>query len=106
MLSSKSEDVISDKLESVVKDCLEQKENVNVKTLFIESKGKKSVVQDMLDSLLKVTYPFISQSMKWTDMRSDLSMSDGKMKITLIDAKISGYCPAVGQVILEFKILE
>ena len=92
LLSSKSENVISDKLESVVKDCLEQKENVNVKTVFVESKEKKSVVQDMLDSLLKVTYPFISQSMKWTDMRSDLSKSDGKMKITLMPKYLPHGC--------------
>ena len=84
LLSSKAQMVIGDKLEAVVKDCREQKENVNVKTLFIEIEGKKSAVQNMLDSLLKVTYPYISQAKKWTDMKTDLSMSDGKMKITLI----------------------
>ena len=54
------------------------------KIFFMESKGKKSTVEEILDSLLKVTYPFISQYMKWTDMRSDLSMSDGKIKIILM----------------------
>ena len=57
LLSSKAQMLIAVKLEAVVKDCLEQKENVNIKTLFIENEEKKSVVQDMLDSLLKVTYP-------------------------------------------------
>ena len=84
LLSSKAQMVIGDKLEAVVKDCLEQKENVNIKTLFRENEGKKSMVQDMLDSLLKVTYPYISQTKKWTDMKTDLSTSQETMKITLM----------------------
>ena len=59
-------------------------ENVNVKKLFGGNEGKKSIVQDMLSSLLKVTYPYISQAKKWTDMRTDLSSSQGKIKITLM----------------------
>ena len=59
-------------------------ENVNVKKLFGGNEGKKSIVQDMLSSLLKVTYPYISQAKKWTDMRTDLSSSQETMKITLM----------------------
>ena len=83
LLSFDNEKVIGDKLESVVKDCLEQKENVNVKTLFIENEGKKSVVEEMLDSLLKVTYPYISKAKKWTDMRADLALKK-TLKISLM----------------------
>ena len=82
LLSSRVQNVISDKLEDVVKDCLDQKENVNVKTLRIfEDKGKKSIVQDMLDSLLKVAYPYISQAKNLTDMRADLSSTNKQIKL-------------------------
>ena len=84
MLSADNEKVISDKLESVVNDCLEQKESVNVKTMFRVNEGKKTLVQDMLDSLLKVTYPYISQAKKWTDMNNDLSSSEEMKKVTLM----------------------
>ena len=53
-------------LEGIVKRCLEQKSKVDTTKFFgaKDSSMKKSKAQDILDSVLKMAYPYISQYKK------------------------------------------
>ena len=51
---------IGRELENIAKKCLQQRSNVNTtKMLIVASSTKESEVQDTLDSVLKMAYPYI-----------------------------------------------
>ena len=72
--------LIGQTLEMVVRKCIEQKEKVIITSwgIFrIQNDGKKSEAQDILDSILKFGYPFISRAKKLTtDMTHKLRIQD------------------------------
>ena len=68
-----------------------QKDNVKLTTYGFFSVAKKSEVQDLLDSILKIAYPYISQARKLTDMNKQLE-SGAELKFSLLpEALPMGY---------------
>merc|ERR1712038_998002 len=64
-------------LENIAKQCLLQKSNVKTtKLLMLSSSSKKSEVQDTLDSVLKMAYPYISEHKKLSSRRLSLAHGD------------------------------
>ena len=69
--------------------CIEKKKRVNVKKRQIKYIGlKKSVnltrkteVQDRLDRILKVAYPYVSERRGWTDAGHEISIEDEEVDI-------------------------
>ena len=66
-LSEEKQKLIGDKLELIVEELSKRKDKV--KTGILGTKAKKSRVQNMFDSVLKIVYPYVSHARKWTDMR-------------------------------------
>ena len=71
-LPTKSLDFIRRELENIISRSSEQKNNVKLKSLGFFTVAKKSEVQDLLDSILKIAYPYISQARGLTDMNKKL----------------------------------
>ena len=76
-------EMIGTELERIVKKCLEQRSNVNTKKMFMENASKKEELQEILDSVLKMAYPYISEYKKLTQMKRRLTMADS-VKFSLI----------------------
>ena len=75
-LPTKNLDFIRRELEDIISRSSEQKNNVKVKSFgLFTSDSKKLEVQDLLDSILKIAYPYISQARKLTDMNKHLEYS-------------------------------
>ena len=69
-LSKETKAVISRFIVRNVDKCISLKGNVKV-PMFSFGKGKKkSIMQDMLDSILQLAYPYISQGNGWTDLNN------------------------------------
>ena len=104
-LPSKSLDFIRRELEDIISRSSEQKKNVKLKSFGFFTVAKKSEVQDLLDSILKIAYPYISQARKLTDMNSQLeySRSGSGLKFCLLpEALPEGYEDKIA-VIIGFK---
>ena len=75
-LPEQSLDFIQSELEDIISRSSEQKNSVNARSFgLFTSESKKSEVQDLLDSILQITYPYISQARKLTDMNRELEYS-------------------------------
>ena len=57
---------IATELMDIVNRCLENRKHVKKDSLFSRSSDHKAKVQDILDTILQVTYPFISEGKGWT----------------------------------------
>ena len=68
----------------LVNKCLEQQKNVETKTMFLQSSSKKSEVQDTIDSLLIVAYPYISELQKWTSMKTSIGADPKSLSIEVM----------------------
>ena len=68
--------LIGETLEMIARRCIEQKKNVKTTSWGFESDTKKSEAQDVLDSILKFAYPYISRAKKLTDMNRNLMIQD------------------------------
>ena len=60
-------------LEQYVKKCIAFKDAVRTGGLFSNRAKNEENVQDMLDSILKVCYPYFSEIKQWTSMGSKMS---------------------------------
>ena len=79
-------------LEDIISRSSEQRNNVKLKSFRFFTIAKKSEVQDLFDSILKVAYPYISQARKLTDMNQQLEYSGGGLKFSLLpEALPMGY---------------
>ena len=74
MLSEEKQKLIGDKLEAIVEELSKRKDKVKTTGIF-GIKAKKSRVQNMFDSVLKIVYPYVSQARKWTDMKRKVRCS-------------------------------
>ena len=74
--------LIGETLEMVARKCIEQKKNVKTSSWGFESDTKKSEAQDVLDSILKFAYPFVSRAKKFTDINKQVSSIFNLQKIT------------------------
>ena len=76
-------------VEKLAKECIEKKNKVNVKKRqmkFIYLKKstnltRKSEVQDRLDRILKIAYPYVSQLNGWTDAGTEITIEDEQVDI-------------------------
>ena len=72
-LPSKRLKSLVNEVENWLEHCMKHKSQVRTKKfLMINSKTKKSQVQDLLDSILKTTYPIISEARGWTSPRTQI----------------------------------
>ena len=93
-LSTKKLSYILRELEDIISRSSKQKDNVKLKSFGLFTVAKKSEVQDLLDSILKIAYPYISQARKLTDMNKQLeySRSGAVLKFSLLpEALPMGY---------------
>ena len=75
-LPEKKVNIIGVELERIVQKCLEQRSNVNTTKFFMEDTSKKSEVQDTLDSVLKMAYPYISEHKQLSSRKRGLAHED------------------------------
>ena len=68
--------LIGETLEMIARKCIEQKENVKTSSWGLESDNKKSEAQDILDSILKFAYPYVSMAKKLNNMNNQLTIQD------------------------------
>ena len=71
-LSKDTKEVISRFIVRNVDKCISLKGNVEVSMFSFDKAKKKSIIQDMLDSILQLAYPYISQGNGWTDLNSKI----------------------------------
>ena len=62
---------IAEELEKLVKDCLSLSEEVKSKKWFL-SKAKENEIQDTVDTVLTITYPYISEGLGWTNSFTEI----------------------------------
>ena len=74
-LPTKSLDFIQRELEEIISRSSAQKNNIKLKSVGFFKVAKKTEVQDLLDSILKIAYPYISQARGLTDMTKKLEYS-------------------------------
>ena len=74
-LPENSLNFIQRELEDITSRSSEQKDNVKLKSFGFFTIATKSEVQDLLDSILMIAYPYISQARKLTDMNKQLVYS-------------------------------
>ena len=68
--------LIGETLENIARKCIVQRENVKTTNWGFESDFKKSEAQDILDSILKFAYPYISSAKKLTNTNQHLKIQD------------------------------
>ena len=64
--------LIGETLEMIARKCIEQKKNVKSSLWGFESDKKKSRAQDILDSILKFAYQYVSRAKKFTDINKQV----------------------------------
>ena len=108
-LQPKSLDFIRRELEYIISRSSAQKSNVKLKSFGLIPVAKKSEVQDLLDSILKIAYPYISQARGLTDMNkqleysSDLKFGQAGLKFSLLPEALPNGYEDMTTVIIGFK---
>ena len=72
LLKERKKKVLVEDLKRHVTKCIALKEDVNIKDFFMSAEEKQDIVQDLLDCILKICYPYLSEIEKWTSMRSKI----------------------------------
>lgn len=85
-LPKNSIDYILRELEDIISRSSDQSKNVKLTAYLIITVVRKTEVRDLLDSILKMAYPFISQGRKLTDINKQLtcSRSGSGLKFSLL----------------------
>ena len=87
-LPKKSLDFIQCELEIIIKRSSKQKDNVKLTSFggLFTAVGQKTEVQDLLDSILKIVYPYISQARNLIDIneKQDYSRSGAGLKFRIL----------------------
>ena len=86
-LSLNKVNAIGGSLESLIKEALVQRKNVKTSGIFVmasKEAKKKSEVQNILDQVLKICYPYVSQSNNWTEMKTKIDPTEDKLIITVM----------------------
>ena len=77
--------LIGQTLEGYVKKSLEQKKNVTTTLFSWESTlEQENKIQDTLDQVLKICYPYISQARGWTNMRTKINPNEKQFTIKVM----------------------
>ena len=72
--------MIAEELESLVKQCIEASKQIYVKYRYVPgASAQKASIQDTLDQILKLTYPYLSFGFGWarTNSSSFMQMTYG-----------------------------
>ena len=104
-LSQQKLDFILQELEDIISRMSKQRDNVKLKSFGLFTSAKNSEVQDLLDSILKIAYPYISQARRLTDMNKHVEYSrlGASLKFSLLpEALPMGYEDKT-QVIVGFQ---
>ena len=72
-ISPANKKIIAVQLEEITEKCIKLKDNVKTTKFGIERTKKKEASQDVLDEILQITYPFISEGFKWSDSKTDVA---------------------------------
>ena len=76
LISVTTKNLIATELKRWVDKCILLKKNVKITGAWFpgnSAKKQKSEAQNVLDSILKICYPYISQGSGWTNFRTDLT---------------------------------
>ena len=83
MLPERRRNILINELDEIAKKSIEQMKNVNTKTVFWTSTRKANIAQNILDNILTITYPYISDVRGWTTMKTVLTEETSlKIKVT------------------------
>jgi len=80
----KKKNNIGDELERLVNKSLDLKNKVNTKGRLFRSDSKAAKVKDTFDSVLQVTYPYISEAKGWSSAKTKVSSRSSKMHIQVM----------------------
>ena len=83
MLSDSEKAIIGGEIEMWVRKSLEAKTKINVKAFFQTDLKKNNTLQNHLDVVLRIAYPYVSESKKLTSMKTKISPTDNDIKIKL-----------------------
>ena len=85
LLTRESINYLSFFMEKYLKDCQAKKDNVKTSS-WLRSKQlkKKEQVQDIVDTILNISYPYISESKGWTSMRTKLTSTEPFLSISVM----------------------
>ena len=86
LLNQKKRKILVVDLEQYVTKCIAFKESVRTTGFLTNGTKNKQKVQDMLDSVLKICYPYFSEIKQWTSMSSRISdpANDKTFNITVL----------------------
>ena len=76
--------MIATELMDIVNRCLENRRRVKKNSLFSRSSDHKAKVQDILDTILQVTYPFISEGKGWTKSMTKFDLKENTVDIRVM----------------------
>ena len=82
--SIQKKNMTATELIDIVDRCLENRNCVKKESLFSRSSDHKSKVQDTLDTILQVTYPFISEGKGWTKSTTKYDLKDNTVTIKVM----------------------
>ena len=79
------------KIETLAEACISKKQRVNIKKRQIKHVGltksvnltRKTEVQDRLDRILKIAYPYVSERRGWTDAKQEITLEDETVSIAV-----------------------
>ena len=72
-ISPANKKIIAVQLEEIAEKCIKLKPNVKTTKFGFERAKKKEASQNVLDEILKITYPFISEGFKWSCCKTDVA---------------------------------
>ena len=83
MLSDSEKAIIGGEIEMWVRKSLEAKTKINAKSFFQTDLKKKNTLQNHLDDVLRIAYPYISESKKLTSIKTKISPTVNDIEIKL-----------------------
>ena len=83
-LPSEDKAMIASELMDIVNRCIENRKRVKKDSMFSNSSDHKKKVQDTLDTILQVTYPFISEGNGWTKSTTKFDLQDYTVNIRVM----------------------
>ena len=98
---------IGGSLESLIKEALVQRKNVKTSGIFVlaaKEAKKKSEVQNILDQVLKICYPYTSQANNWTNMKTKIDPNENKFLISVLPAYLPQGIEDATKVVIGVKI--
>ena len=73
-------------MEKYVKDCQSKRNSIDTSSWYSRSKElqKKEQVQNIVDTILNISYPYISESKGWTDMMTKMTSTETAISFSVM----------------------